>query len=297
MLIDWRFVGEQRLTEPFFDQSLVSIPRAPGYACRTSAAGFAQFSQFDCLEPSAFLFHSSRCGSTLVTQLLATSEKCVVISEASVIDSAINLCRLDATRETGPGILKSVVRALGQRRCRDEQHVFVKLDSWHITHLPLIRQVFPDTPMYFIYRHPAEILLSHRRQRGSQMVPGLLDRDQLGLDSQPIDPADLDGFCLKVLASYFRSAIAYAAAGLVLINYSELPELIWERFAAYFSISLDAAAIKLMQDRSLQHSKNSIEQFAADGYQGGTQVDAAALPEVEKIYAALERLRLNQEPW
>jgi len=134
-------------------------------------------------------------------------------------------------------MLKAIVRALGQRRCKDEQHLFVKLDSWHITHLPLIRQAFPETPLFFVYRHPSEILSSHRRQRGQQMVPGLLAPDLLGLDSQVVDPADLDGFCLRVLASFFRSARSHTASGdVVLINYSQLPALIYNQFARCFSI-------------------------------------------------------------
>ena len=105
-------------------------------------------------------------------------------------------------------------------------------------------------------------------------------------------------FALEFFPAFFDQQGDYTASGdLVLINYSQLPELVWARFTDHFSILLDSAAIQLMQDRSKRHSKYATEQFTVDAYQDTTQVDAAALREVEKIYDDLERLRFNQNPW
>jgi hypothetical protein len=123
----------------------------------------------------------------------------------------------------------------------------------------LFREAFPETPFFFVYRNPSEILASHRRQCGSQMVPGMFSPQMLGLDSQPVDPADLDGYCLRVLSSIFRSAAVHAQTDdVLLINYSQLPALIWHQFADVVSLELATTEIESMQTRSMQHSKQPV---------------------------------------
>ena len=114
LFLDWRFVADRRFTEPFFLDTLASIPLDQRLSCRTSPEVLAQFDGLDCLEPSGFIFHSSRCGSTLISQLLATSNECIVISEAPVIDSALNLYHQETFDLHAPGILKGILRAFGQ---------------------------------------------------------------------------------------------------------------------------------------------------------------------------------------
>ena len=81
----------------------------------------------------------------------------------------------------------------------------------------------------------------------------------LGLDSQPVDPADLDGYCLRVLSSIFRSAAVHAQTDdVLLINYSQLPALIWHQFADVVSLELTTTEIESMQTRSMQHSKQPV---------------------------------------
>ena len=291
--VDWRCAGDHRFTEPIFRNSLACMPRD---IRRTGIESLAQFNQVDCIEPSAFIFHASRCGSTLVTQLLAMLSQCIVISEARVIEDSLNLCRRDTTGGQGDEVLQGVVRSMGQRRFEAEQHLFVKLDSWHITNLPLIRDAFPGTPLFFVYRSPHEILASHRRQRGIQMVPGLVDSQALGIDSQLADPTDLDGYCRTVLESFFQSAKLYAESDeLLLINYRQLPELVWRQLVEFFSISLTPMELRFMMERASRHSKRPIDRFSGDPDQDATDVNASPISTLDNCYHELERHRLSQD--
>lgn len=286
--ICWQYFGDCRFTQPFFEDTLASARHGPDYACRTAPEALARFNPDDCLAPAAFVFHASRSGSTLVAQMLAALSRCIVISEAPVIEAALKLCRVDATRKPGLEILAGVVRALGQRRSADEQHLFIKLDSWLITHLPLIRQVFPGSPCFFIYRHPAEILASHRKVRGSQMVPGLIDAAALGLAPAALESTDLDDFCRQVLSSFFQSAKRHAVSGSVrLINYNQLPAVIWTHFLPDLSIPLESAELRLIQERSLRNSKRPGELFV----EPVCKMHDDALASLNADYADLERLR------
>ena len=131
--IDWLFAGDRRFTEPFFQDTLSCLPKGPGLTSRTGPDAFGPFRQSDCLAPSALIFHASRCGSTLLTQLLATSRQCIAISEAPVVDSALHLYLGDVHAERRIELLQDTVRALGQRRCGDEECLVLKLDAWNIS--------------------------------------------------------------------------------------------------------------------------------------------------------------------
>ncbi|MGZ4990089.1 MAG: hypothetical protein ACXV8U_21235 [Methylobacter sp.] len=92
------------------------------------------------------------------------------------------------------------------------------------------------TAFIFLYRKPDEVLSSHQRQRGRQMVPGLVDSALLELDPEPLPPGDLDRYCAKVLAHFLGTACDQAEE-LILLNYNQLPQIVWSDLLDLFSIS------------------------------------------------------------
>ncbi len=125
----------------------------------------------------------SRCGSTLLSQMLAALPEHVVLSEAGPLDTVLQLHFREpsVTDEERIGLLRAMMSALGQPRTGRERRLFVKLDSWHTLHLPLIRRAFPGVPWIFLFRNPVEVLVSHRRLRGGQALPGVLPPELFGL--------------------------------------------------------------------------------------------------------------------
>lgn len=300
-VIWWRFLGDQRFTQPFFEDSILRSPIRPPLICKTTGEFPESFNRITSLKPSAFIFHISRCGSTLLTQLLTASHQCIVISEAPAIDSSLQLCvhQTDGIKDQPIEIFKGVVSALGQVRHQDERHLFIKLDSWHINHLPIIRRTFPDTPLFFIYRNPIEIFFSHQRQRGAQMVPGLISPEMSSIVPEPQDILDLDAYCLKTLTRFFLSAREAADSGeLILINYNQLPELAWNQFAQFFSMELDEQELESMWKRSTWHSKHPAGRFSEP--KRLDKIDSSydkKLDELNGIYREMEEMRLRQFPW
>lgn len=284
--IGWRHMGEQRFTEPFFSDSLAARQGQPRRTCRTPYAALAQFE--DVIAPSAFIFHVSRCGSTLLTQSLAALAHCVVMSEPPVLDAFL--------REHGPGplcdeavnVFRQLVGALGQRRHAGERALVIKLDCWHIHSLASVRRAFPDTPCIFLYREPDAVLASHRRRRGPQMVPGMIDPVRLGIAASALAPGDLDGYCIAVLEGLYASALAQAEEhDLILLNYHQLPGAIAPWLLERVSIGCsedDAAAIG---QRARFHSKDGGAPFGGDPH--GEAMHAGA--RLAALYQHLEQLR------
>jgi hypothetical protein len=277
----WRYLGDKRFEEPFFHDTLRNLPADERY---TTWTPWERLSDEGDIAPTAFIFHVSRCGSTLLTQLLATERSCIALSEPPVIDSCLRQeggCSESAMRKT--------VAALGQQRSPTERHLFIKLDSWHIGSLPLFRRVFPQTPFLFLYREPAEVLASHRRLRGRQMVPDLVEQSMVG--GAVLEGGDIEGYGARVLEHFYASAVKWADE-LLLIDYRQLPQVAWTELAEWLSLSQDTRAIAAMQARATLHSKTSAR-FTGDGPVADAGIEAACAA-ITPYYEALERRRLGR---
>ena len=158
------------------------------------------------MEPSGFVFHGSRCGSTLVSGMLASVPQFLVLSEPLPVD---DLLRANAAEADKVRWLRSLVSALGRRRHGDERAFVLKLDAWSALDLAIVRHAFPDVPWVFLFRRPVQVLASHFRQRGAHMVPGAIDPELFGLDRESIAAMPPEEYCARVLAAIFRSALEH----------------------------------------------------------------------------------------
>jgi hypothetical protein len=283
----WRFFGEKRFSEPFFHDSVTSLSQEERFCVQTAFNALDAFE--NSLAPTAFIFHTSRCGSTLLSQLFASLPSCIVLSEPPIIDSFLSLYHAQPERSGAEKTLRQIVGALGQKRFPEERHFFIKVDSWHIGSLPLFRKAFPDTPVIFMYRKPEQVLASHQRQRGPQMVPGLVNPAMFDLDDEALMPGELDKYTAKVLRYFFKSACKQADE-LILLNYNQLPQIVWTDLLELFSIAPSPVDLEAMKIRSGSHSKNAAK-FTGDpkpaAYDANIELCAAIYP----YYDKLEQLR------
>src|SRR5215203_3952872 len=138
-------MSDLNLTEPFFQQT---IERA---TLETREELFTEFdvllqpeSLLDTVPPTGFIFHSSRCGSTLVANACRAVAGSIVISEANAIDKLIARFVTDTgdVKESVYSVfLRGVVHALGQRRSGGEQHLFVKFACCGFSQIDRIRRI------------------------------------------------------------------------------------------------------------------------------------------------------------
>ena len=267
--VDWVYFGDHPLTEPFFEDSLrvaMWLPLNKFARYRTRLADLAHcVAQQAALPPSGFIFHMSRCGSTLASQMLASDPRNVVISEAAPIDTVVRLRVEDtpAAAEAHATLLKAMVGALTQRRRDVQVRSFVKLDSWHTLALPLFRRAFPDVPWVFLYREPSEVLASQMYQRGIQTLPEFLPSSLFGITDD--DAQDSDAYCARVLNATCAAVIEpYAAGGGLLVNYRELPSVVWMKILPHFGIEVTADTRERMTATARFNAKEPSMLFSGD---------------------------------
>jgi hypothetical protein len=256
--IDWAWFGPDPLTEPFFEGDIRRALRRPFNRMvrwRMALADFLADSgrQSGALAPQGFIFHMSRCGSTLMAQMLARSLRNIVVSEAAPIDFAV---------QTGsPAFLRAMVLAFGRRRSGCEQRLFVKLDSWHALALPLFERAFPGTPWLFLYRDPLEVMVSQQREPGAQMVPQLVASSIFGLEPMTPGP-DYTARVLNRICTAAAEALA-SPRGLA-FNYRDLPETFDTRILPHFGFAPDAAERAAMHDALGVDAKSPTMPFTPD---------------------------------
>jgi hypothetical protein len=254
--LHWQNLSAASFNEPFFEDSLRRDGRRNSDTRKQPYHSLDPLPFPEAIPPTAFIFHTSRSGSTLLTQLLTCLDGVIALSEPPIIDEALQLPQTDEEKII---LFQYLVSALGQRRSEKDRYFFLKHDSWHLSWLKLIRQAFPNTPCFFVYRHPVEILWSHHRQRGSQMVPGLRDLSLLGIDPNSFHPADLDGYAARVLESIFTSAFHHIQQGqlIPLVHHQLLqnPASIIERFG----ITPSTSENEKLKTRHQFHSKRPDE--------------------------------------
>jgi len=250
--------------------------------------------------PAGFIFHASRCGSTLVSQMFGAVESNLVISESPLIDFVLR----SQVNETVIGDeqralwLRWVIGVLGRTRGKASR-TFVKFDSWHVMHLPLVRRAFPKVPWIFIYRDPLEILVSHHQQPGSQMVPGTLDPRPLGIHPAELHQMPLEEYGARVLAAVLETAAIHTQThDGILINYTQLPEAACSFIPRVFGVECSSNDVERMRNAARFHAKNPSLDFEPDGEkkreEAGENLTELAKKWLWTPYERLEALRRKQ---
>jgi hypothetical protein len=298
--VDWAHFGARALTEPFFEGSIrraLSRPFNRMFRYRMTLDDFMRHaSGVPNPGPSGFIFHMSRCGSTLVSQVLAALPHTIMISEAAPVDAIVQLSRVwsDLPAERHVEHLVAMLAVLGRRRNGAERHIFVKLDSWHALALPLFRRAFPSVPWVFLYREPVEVLVSQMRQRGMQMVAEFMSPRLYGIDDA--DGMRAEDYCARVLNRICTSVIdnCHHGGGL-LVNYRELPDAIWSRILPHFGVVYSdderEAASRIARYDAKSPDVAFTNDTAAKQRAATDQVRAAAERQLGDIYRRLEGLR------
>ena len=269
LLIDWFDPGDRRLTEPFFEDSIAVARRLPFYRWFSLRTPFEALlplaTQEPGVAPAGFVFHMSRCGSTLVAQMLAALERHVVLSEPEPLDWALrgHLAQPDLTEQQEALWLKAMLSALGRRHATAADRLFVKFDCWHTPLLPRIHRVFPEVPWAFLYRDPIEVLVSHMREPGRQMAEQSGFSGLFGIEAGATLP--MEEYREHVLASICGAALeCHRQSPGLFLNYTDLPDAVFLTLAAHFRVRFSAEEEAQMRTVTGAHSKRPYFAFESD---------------------------------
>lgn len=241
--------------------------------------------------PAGFIFQLSRCGSTLITNMLAAVPETLVASEPDPLNSVL---------AAGPALLKYLpllISALGRAPADAATRLFIKFTSWNVLQLPLIRSLFPHVPWVFVYRDPVEVLISNLREPGGWMAARRSPAHPFNracLDgADPLDMSDAE-YAARVIGAFCRAALAAPSDGRTLLEYSEIGPALPLRLAAIFGFPAPLSTLAQMEKCLAFYSKDpkQTRRFRPDHQakrrSASTEEHAAATRFIRPLY---ERLR------
>jgi hypothetical protein len=307
----WMNVREAHFTEPFFQQTVDRL-RAQHPQPEERFSEFDTLVQleqtFDSVAPTGFIFHSSRCGSTLLANACRAIDGAIVLSEPPAVDKLIARFITDVD-EQGTKVtlysvfLRAVVKALGQRRNGNERRLFVKFACCSVSQIERIQRLWPDVPWVFLYRDPVQTIVSNIQS----VPPWLQDDDHRVLAAitntltEAVAAMSTEELCARAIGSFFSTVYRVANDRALLLNYDQLSLAEITNALRFFGVKAAAAEMETIARQSQTYSKSISGDRAfvadADAKQRAASelVRAVARRWAYEPYQLLEEKRLEQQ--
>ena len=306
--LSWLEMPDVPLAEPFFQQTIDRV--------RSQNGRRELFTEFDTLlqlektldsvPPTGFIFHSSRCGSTLVANACRAINNSIILSEPPALDKLIARLITDAAdHETKSAIYSALIRALvhvlGQRRFGTEQNLFIKFACSNFSQIERIRRIWPNVPWLFLYRDPMETIVSNI----TTVPPWLVDDDRRVLASitnataAEVAAMSLEELCARTIGSLYRTADRLANHRGMLLNYSQLSVPVISSVLKFFNITPSSEELEAIARTSRIYSKepSATRTFISDAdakqQQASDLVREAATAWAMEPYRRLEEKRMG----
>ena len=271
----WMQLADVSFTEPFFQQTIDRV-RAEDPQREQRFTEFDALLQLDKglprVEPAGFIFHSSRCGSTLLANACRLLTNSIVLSEPSAIDKLVVRFITDAHDAVKESLysvfLRAVVNALAQRENGNGHRVVIKFSCCSISELERIRRIWPRVPWVFLYRDPVETIVSNM----TSPPAWLLDEDHrvlahiTGTSTVAIAEMSLEERCARSIGSFFSTAHTLANDNSILLNYNQLSSPSISGILNFFKLRPSAEELELIASGTRAYSKevSATREFVPD---------------------------------
>lgn len=289
--VRWISVNGINYTDPFFEETIqraMSLPEnsSGGKVVTTPGELIRIAEQMPESFPGAFIFHLSRCGSTLLSQMLCQDEDNTILAEVPILDQVLNsehygfhMREFDKRK-----YFESIIRILASSNSKNNPRLIVKTDSWHILHYAQLRQWYPEIPFFLLYRNPEEIINSHSKLPGMHAVRGS------GIAEIPnTENADHFSYLSAVLTEYYNryTTIALNDAKAIFLGYERGPEYMLKIFTDSAYMNCESAKFNHMLQRSRYHSKKKDSEYVSDSE---SKLKLTLLAETSEAYHELRNV-------
>lgn len=303
---DWTYFGMGGLTRPFFEDSVRqagALPLNRLMRMRHSLDDLTANSPDDAEAPAGFIFHLSRCGSTLLARLLAEYPGHAKISEPEPLDTVLQWAMAQPLDSDGGfsfatlRAVRAIVRAL-MHNLPPETRTFFKLDCWHVGAFPVIRAAFPDIPCVFLYRDPLEVAVSQRATPGVHVVPGMPGAAMLGIQGGEDMPSEQ--YIAMVLGRICDLAVRHFGCDSgndLLLHYDGIFAALENVLPTHFGFVADSNAADRIATMRGDDAKFPGQPFQSDSQAKRAEAGPALVLQIDRYarpgYARLEAMRLR----
>jgi len=228
------------------------------------------------ITPRGLVFHTSRCGSTLVAKALARPRSNVVITQGSPLQRGFwatltNDWRkpLEVTQDTLT-MFRNLVLAMTRPRRPEQNTAFVKFISWNVLYTDFIASAYPEVPALFLYRDPVEVIASVMNETTAVLHAKGTREAEFLTEHTVNETAEMTdvAYLAECYARYFETVGASNMPNLSWLNYADLKaERFGDIIARGLSFQPTESVLREMLEQFQFHSKDDSDSttFRADG--------------------------------
>ncbi len=295
-VIKWRDLRTIDFREPFFFQTVNRVREEDKDGEVTTGIGelLRLENLVDSVPPNGFIFHVSRCGSTLVSNALRTLDRTIVMSEAHPISAAVWL-HFDTknpaqSHELFRGLLlRAILRVLGQKVTGAEDKYFIKFANVDILQIKHIRQIWPSVPWIFMIRNPEEVIVSNMRKESTWIrIESHLEESaiMLGCETEEVRNMSREEYGARMIGQTCSAAAENVDDNSMFIDYSELTSETLVKIARFFGVDPSPLELSKIYETGALYSKDPTKVFQSDSE--GKRQEASALIRAQSDKWAME---------
>ena len=310
MSVRWLEIGSAPLSDPFFFQTLQrsrNVEQRPEWDSDIKLL-VAAAASLPAIVPTGFIFHLSRCGSTLLANVLRTAQQTVVLSEARPIqkllqrrvfgNSPFPVEEWVAMRRM---LLDSVVTLYGNTLCGPQANVVIKGNGLDLLDISLVRSVWPGVPAVVLIRDPVEIMVSVAKKGAGWVALRKSSRvaaETFGWGEGEVLAMTQEEYCARALGRFCGAAFEAIDSSCRVLDYTSLNVNTIYQIAEFFGLQLPPRTSPVITEALETYSKDPVGscRFVADGQEKQRDATAAirdaAHTFAEEPYTALRRLQV-----
>lgn len=292
--IEWLNLTGVEFTEPFFHDTVARARQEKPHvrSVFTDLDVMLQLQQTtSSRQPTGLIFHTSRCGSTMVANACRALNRSRVIAEPKVVDKLISRLFTDAPSGSSKELfyltlIRAAIALLGPNETETQSTYVVKFACPSLLQIKLLRRIWPNVPFLILYRDPLEVAVSNLRNLPEWMnvhsnpdaaaaIAGVASEDLEGLSSEE--------FCARALGRYYLAAARAAEeTPTMLVQYQQLSFETVHRILEFFGVRPTQTELVTIENSMRSYSKDPSRVFRPDSAEKKASASTRTIEMVEK---------------
>lgn len=244
---------------PFFNDGVIKMRDHKSFMKKYELKEIGNVDEDKLLALKGFIFHTSHCGSTLLSRMLNESPDIRVVSETEAINGLLLAYLLYELPEEDILIqLNSIINAYRQP-VGQEKYLMFKLTSWNIFMVGMFQKLYPSTKWIYIDRKTEEVVKSLKRSDGGMEgwfhhPVDILRRHFLGKD---YNGNSKEEYLIDLVEQHRKQAHKFKNDKLLFITYPEFLDQFLEKILPHFNLNYSEQEIEDVKTLMAFNSKSS----------------------------------------
>jgi len=250
----------------------------------------------EAMSPKLFIYHATRCGSTLLGRMLRSNDENRVFNEPSAVTRLLMSIKSIDDQTIDLIHLRNMIGAFGLGAPPWQKNLVFKFASLCNFYFGDIHGAFPNTPSVFIYRDPVEIMVGLVTEPAMWLYDIHYEKlaKVLPWSQQEAATLDLEHLSCLYLERQFQWALDRAEAFDRLVNYTELPEAAFEIADSFLESNIREQCSEVLPWNAKKPDKPFVPDSSKKQGLASALVRELAETRLYPLYRELETIRVKK---